>query len=345
MNKILITGAAGRLGGNLTHQAAEKGYDIRALVLPDDPKGSKLDGLDIEIVEGDLRDRDLCDRLVDGVDGVIHTANILGPTGGMDTGTFFDINVKGTYNLMEAAAPLSDKLERYVHVSSDGIYPMGNHQVDTAYAPVDEIHPKRPHGLYATLKYVGEAMVEGYRQTNGLRTSIIRPAGMFAGKEILGRWTVGFVAGRISQGEDLPRSGMHHPDGKAIAQDLLARAESPDQLCAVSDEEGRPWIYSPADARDVAHACLCALEHPAAVGEAFNAALPRPFTYPEVAEYLGSKTGQDVLEATVPVRFVYWSDVRKAKSMIGYDPPGDLARVFDTALADQAGENADVIPA
>ena len=345
VNKILITGAAGRLGGNLTHQALARGLDVRALVLPDDPKVSKLDGLDVEVVEGDLRDRDLCNRLVEGVDGVIHTANILGPSGGMDHGTFFEINVTGTWNLLEAAAPLSGRLERFVHVSSDGVYPMGNHQVDTAYEPVDELHPKRPLGLYATLKYMGEAMVEGYRQTHGLRTSMIRPAGMFAGQEVLGRWSVAFVAARIRQAAEMPGSGLHHPDGNAIADDLLERAERPDKLCAVSDEEGRPWIYSPADARDVAHACLCALEHPAAVGEVFNAAIPRPFTFPEVAAYLSEKTGESVLEATVPVRWVYWSDVRKAKSTIGYVPKGDLERVFDTALADKAGEPADVIPA
>ena len=345
MKRILITGAAGRLGGNLIRQAQDQGYDIRALVLPDDPKAHKLAGLDLEVVAGDLRHRPLCDELVAGVDGVIHTANILGPTGGMDHGTFFQINVAGTYNLLEAAAAVAHRLERFVHVSSDAVYPMGNDQINTAYEPVDELHPKRPHGLYATLKYMNEAMVEGYRNSHGLRAAMIRPAGMFAGREILPRWTVEFVAARIRQAAALPGSGLYHPDGAAVAQDLLARAAGPDQLCAVTDGEGRPWLYSPADARDVAHACLCALAHPAAVGEAFNAAVPRPFAFPEVAAYLASRTGAPVLEARVPVRWVYWSDIAKAKSLIGYRPRGDLQRVFDTALAHQAGEEADVVPA
>ena len=131
MNTILITGAAGRLGGNLTHQMLKKGCSVRALVLPDDPKRSKLDGLDVEIVEGDLRNPKICRTIVDGVDGVIHTANILGPPRGMDSRTFYDINVTGTLHLFEAAAPLADRLERFVHVSSDSVYPMGNHQVNT----------------------------------------------------------------------------------------------------------------------------------------------------------------------------------------------------------------------
>ena len=345
MDKILITGAAGRLGGNLTRQVLEKGYAVRALVLPEDPKRTKLDGLDVDIVEGDLRDADFCYKIVDGVDAVIHTANIMGPPRGMDNRTFFEINIGGTYNLLEAAAPLSDRLERFVHVSSDGIYPMGNHQVAPCYQPVDELHPKRPNGLYGTMKYMNEAAAEGYRHTHGLRVTMVRPAGMFAGQEILGRWTVGFAAGRIRAAAKLPESGLYHPDGVAIADSLLARAEGPDQLCAIRDESGRPWIYSPADARDVARACICALEHPAAVGEAFNATIPRPLAFPEVAAYLAAKTGAPVLEAEVPVRWIYWPDIRKAKTLIGYDPQCDLEAIFDTALADRAGEPADVVPA
>lgn len=343
MNQILITGAAGRLGGNLTDQVLEKGYAVRALVLPDDPKRSKLDGLDLEIVEGDLRDPDTCRQIVEGVDAVIHTANIMSPLQGMDNRTFFDINAGGTFNLLEAAAPLADRLERFVHVSSDSVYPMGNHDIATCYHPVDELHPKRPRGLYPTTKYINEGLVEGYQLTHGLRTAVIRPAGMFAGQEILPRWTVQFAAGLIRRAAGNPESGLHHPDGEAIADGLLARAENPDQLCAIRDEKGRPWIYSPADARDVARACLCALEHPAAVGEVFNAAI-HPLTFPEVAAYLASQTGEPVLEAEVPMGWIYWSDIRKAKSLIGYEPQCSLEVVFDTALAHRAGKPADVVP-
>ena len=126
MQKILITGAAGRLGGNLTHQALAKGYDVRALVLPDDPKRSKLDGLDLEIVDGDLRDPEVCRRIVGGVDAVVHTANILGPPRGMDNRTFYEINSMGTFNLLEAAAPLSDRLERFTRSGRRGFMGRSN---------------------------------------------------------------------------------------------------------------------------------------------------------------------------------------------------------------------------
>ena len=344
MNKILVTGATGRLGANLTQQLLDRGYSVKALVIPEDPKRSKLNGMEIEIIAGDLRDATLSSDLVADVDAVIHTANILGPPAGMDKDTFFDINVKGTFHLIDAAAQYAGTLRRFVHVSSDAVYPMGNHQRQRCYQPVDELHPRRPVGLYALTKSINEQTVESYHHSHGLQTTMIRPAGMFAGEEILSRWTVGFVIGLLRGAIGQPESGLYHPDLEKIVANLQSNVD-PTQLCVPQGPEGTPWLYSPADARDVAHACICALERPAAVGEAFNAATPRPFSFDEVATYLTARTETPILEVDLPVRWIYWSDIRKAKSLIGYQPQGGLECVFDTAPAHQAGEPVDVIPA
>jgi nucleoside-diphosphate-sugar epimerase len=92
--KILVTGATGRLGANLTQQLLDRGYAVKALVIPDDPKQFKLNGFEVKLVDGDLRDQELSSKLVANVDAVIHTANILSPPSGMDNDTFFDINVQ-----------------------------------------------------------------------------------------------------------------------------------------------------------------------------------------------------------------------------------------------------------
>jgi UDP-glucose 4-epimerase len=198
--------------------------------------------------------------------------------------------------------------------------------------------------LYALTKTINEQTVESYQISHGLQTTMIRPAGMFAGKEILPRWTVGYVTGLLQSAISQPQSGLRHPDLEKIVEHLQSNA-STNQLCVPHDPHGHPWLYSPADARDVAHACICALEHPAAVGEAFNAAGPQPFTFNEVAAYLAARTGNSIFEVEVPVRWIYWSDIRKAKSLIGYQPQSDIERAFDTALAHEAGEPIDVIPA
>jgi nucleoside-diphosphate-sugar epimerase len=174
---------------------------------------------------------------------------------------------------------------------------------------------------------------------------MIRPAGMFAGKEVLSRWTVRFVVGLLRGAKQHPACPLHHPDNEAAIADLQVRASGDDQYVDVTDREGRPWLYSPADARDVARATICALEHPAAVGEAFNAACPRPFPFGEVARHVAEKTGAPYVTFQAPAQWVYWSDLRKARSLIGFEPQCDLPVVFDTALAHARGEPADVVPA
>ncbi len=248
MSTIAVTGATGRLGANLVAALLDRGHAVRGLVIPDDPKRGKMDPFDVDIVEGDIRDESVCRRLLDGVDGAVHTANLVGIPSGMARDTFFDINVKGTLALVEAAAERADSLERFVHVSSDAVYPMGNHDSGPDYAPIDEDHPKRPAGLYALTKALNEQTVESYHASHSLRTTMIRPAGMFAGAEVLGRWTVGFVVGLLRAAARNPSSGIRHPDlGQATA--AIEADASPDDLCAIRDREGRPWLYSPADAR------------------------------------------------------------------------------------------------
>jgi len=346
MNKVLVTGATGRLGANVIHRLLAKNYDVRALVIPNDPKQSKLDNLDVEIILGDLRNPELCSKLAVGIDAVIHTANLLGPSDGMSEDTFFNVNVNGTFNLLNAVAQYADTIKRFVHISSDAVYPMGNHLIANAYTPVDELHPKTPSGLYALTKMINEETIRNYYTSHGLKTTMIRPAGMFAGNEILSRWSVGFVTGLLRSAMNRPSSGLFHPD----LQEHISHLESAgttDQLCVPYDNEGHPWLYSPADVRDVADACLCVLEHPAAVGEVFNVALSRPFSFKEVANYLVEHTDLNtaIVEIELPVRWVYWSDTRKVKSLLGYQPSGSISHVFETALAHEKGELIDVIPA
>jgi nucleoside-diphosphate-sugar epimerase len=343
---VLLTGASGRLGANVMALLLERGYDVRALVIPDDPRAGKLAPFDVEIMKGDLRDPSTSRRALDGVDAVIHTANILGPPPGMLNEQFFAINVAGTFHLLEEAGRRASQLERFVHISSDAVYPMGNHNpVSPAYQPIDELHPKRPVGLYPMCKLLNEVQVETMARSTGLRTSMIRPAGMFAGKEILQRWTVRMVVRLLTQAMRHPHSELHHPDNERAIADLRAQATHEDQYVDVRGPNGQPWIYTPADARDVAGGAVAALEHPAAVGETFNIAVPRPFPFGEVAGYLAERTGEPYVTFEAPVRWVYWSDTRKVRRLIDFTPRCDLPVVFDTALADARGEATSVIPA
>jgi len=65
--KVLVTGASGQVGCRLVRQLLENNYEVRAVVLPDDPNKQRLDGLEIEIVEGNLLDISFCEKVIDKV--------------------------------------------------------------------------------------------------------------------------------------------------------------------------------------------------------------------------------------------------------------------------------------
>lgn len=334
MNRVLVTGAAGQVGSRLVRQLLKRNCEVKGLLLPDDPAAERIDGLDVEGLEGDLLDPEVAKQAVQDVDGVVHTANLVGRPKGMTESDFFVNNVQTTFNISQAAAQQADRIERFVCISSSAVYPNDTQEIAACYFPIDENHPKRPMGTYPISKYLGEHIVNGHAQETGLQTALVRPSGICSGTAILGRWTVGSVC-RIAQiGQRHPKSMLYMEDGTECWKELEAAA-SPDTLCAVTDEQGRPWLQQPVDARDVAALCVCALESGAAIGEAFNASAPVPIPYPEAAAIIAEATGKDVIEWKLPVRWVFDLDNTKARSLIGFKPAWGIREMVRSALAVQ----------
>lgn len=338
--KILVTGAAGQVGSRVVRQLLKRNYEVRGLILPDDPARGRLDGLDIELMEGNLLETTVAERAVEGVDAVIHTANLVSPLPGMSESEFFDNNVRSTFNLARASSKWADRMRRFVHISSSSVYPNDAHIIATCYNPVDELHPLRPVGTYGLSKLLGERIVETIARETGLRTAIIRPTGICSGTAILNRWTVSFVCAILKAGQRHPKSSLFMPDGTELWRDLEAMAPG-DALCAVYDNLGCPWIQQPVDARDVALGCVCALENDASTGEAFNVSAPRPITFNEAAYTIANATGKPVIEYKLPVRWVFDLDNTKARSMIGYRPKWGIGEMVESALKVQRGEGED----
>jgi nucleoside-diphosphate-sugar epimerase len=111
--RALVTGATGFLGSHLARRLCAGGAGVRVLVRTTSDR-SRLDGLPIEVVEGDVVDAESVDRAVDGVDQVFHVAAFL-EFGPRDPGMMELVNVGGTHNVLTAAA---QRHVPVVHVSS-----------------------------------------------------------------------------------------------------------------------------------------------------------------------------------------------------------------------------------
>lgn len=162
---IVVTGAAGHAGANLIRALVAQGRPVRALVHLD---RKALEGLDVEVVSGDICDLDSLLKAFDGAEVVYHLAACISI--GNDPWSLLEaVNVNGTRNVVEAC--LRCGVRRLVHFSS--IHTM----VDTADIPVDESNPlveSRHHSSYDRSKAMAEREIQRGIE-KGLDAIIISP--------------------------------------------------------------------------------------------------------------------------------------------------------------------------
>jgi uronate dehydrogenase len=163
--RVLITGAAGYIGQRLC-RGLEADHDLRLgdVHLPDnDPRWVRLDVTQPAEVSAAMQ----------GVEAVIHLAVASGHEGEYEDEAFnqrrFDVNVKGTWNVLEAARRAS--VRRFVYTSSL--------MVVWGYAPPQPVAgdaPPRPVGTYAVTKQLGEVMSRYHAEVFGLSVVCLRIA-------------------------------------------------------------------------------------------------------------------------------------------------------------------------
>lgn len=115
---ILITGAAGHVGHAVTERLAARGASVRALVHNPKKARARLDGIEVEIVQGDVVELASLERAMDGVEAVVHLVAIAIERPGV---TYEKINYRGTLNVLEAARRAG--VQRFVHMGQMGSSP------------------------------------------------------------------------------------------------------------------------------------------------------------------------------------------------------------------------------
>ena len=101
MQKALVTGGCGFLGSWIVRELVGEGCSVRVLAVPGESR-ENLEGLDVEVIEGDVRERADVERAVAGVDTVFHAAAVYQDYA-PDPTLMYDVNLKGTFFVLEAA--------------------------------------------------------------------------------------------------------------------------------------------------------------------------------------------------------------------------------------------------
>jgi UDP-glucose 4-epimerase len=163
----LVTGGAGFVGATLVRRLVASGYPVRVLDNLSTGDAAHLAGVDTELVKGDIRDAAALDDALAGMGSIIHLAaagSVIGSV--QDPGTNFDVNVLGTFRVLDAARRAG--VSRVVMASTGGAL------IGDATPPVDERSLPKPISPYGASKLAGEGYAHAFAKTFGLRTVAIR---------------------------------------------------------------------------------------------------------------------------------------------------------------------------
>jgi len=172
--KVLVTGAAGFLGGHLVDMLLERGNEVRAMVRPveDASRLQKLAG--VEVVHGDLTDAESLKRAVQGVQRVYNVAAKTGPWGLEEV--YWAVNVRGLADLVRAS--MTAGVQRIVHTSSITVY--GHH----LRGIVSEDHPYHAEdNPYSRSKIAGEKLIANLVKENDASVVIARPGWIYGPRD------------------------------------------------------------------------------------------------------------------------------------------------------------------
>lgn len=162
---VLVTGATGFIGRGVVLRLLARGMQVRALARSRE-RASVLANQGVEIVWGDITDRDALEPALAGVDVVYHLAGKL-LTPGVPTAEYRRIHVDGTSVLLDCCLKQPRQV-RLVHVSTTGVLGVtGDH-------PADEASPVAPTNAYEATKAEAEERVRAADAT-GLSAVIVRP--------------------------------------------------------------------------------------------------------------------------------------------------------------------------
>jgi nucleoside-diphosphate-sugar epimerase len=293
--KALVTGGAGFIGSNLVRALLERGDDVRVLDNFSTGNRANLEGLDVEIVEGELRSYERVHNAVRGTEVVYHLGALGSvPRSVQDPLTSSAVNIEGTLNVLLAAR--DEGIRRVVYSSSTSVYG------STRQLPTTEDTPPDPISPYGVAKLAAERYCVSFsRVYDSLETVVLRYFNVFG-----------------------PRQSPSSQYAAVVPLFVTAIAEGRPVTIHGDGEQSRDFTY----VANVVDATLLAEAADGANGEIFNIANGTPASVNALADTIGSILGKPVAKEHLPRRAGdirdSWADLGKSVGILGYQPETSL---------------------
>jgi NAD dependent epimerase/dehydratase len=179
--RVLVTGAGGFIGSHLTERLAKSGAKVRALVHYNALNSwgwlehSSVKN-DIEVVSGDVCDRDSVREAMRDVETVFHLAALIAiPYSYHAPASYINTNIMGTLNILQAGRELN--VERIVQTSTSEVYGTAR------YVPIDEAHTLQGQSPYSASKIGADKLAESFYCSFGLPVVTVRPFNTFGPRQ------------------------------------------------------------------------------------------------------------------------------------------------------------------
>jgi dihydroflavonol-4-reductase len=191
---IVITGATGHLGNVLVRKLLHQNKKVRVVILPGEDTAS-LEGLEVDKVEGDVRDPDSLRRAFQGADLVFHCAGVISILPGQNQ-QLYQVNVLGTRNVVNMC--LETRVKRLVYTSS--IHALSEPASGIVFDESSGFNPENVLGEYSKSKTLGTLeVIKGIEK--GLDAVILCPSGIIGPYDYrvseMGKLIVDFVKGKV----------------------------------------------------------------------------------------------------------------------------------------------------
>lgn len=294
--KFLVTGGAGFIGSHIVDALVKNGDKVIVL---DDFSSGRRENLEsildkIEFVEGDIRDKAVVSKVMQGVDYVLHQAALRSvPKSLTNPELYNDVNINGTLNILDAAK--GAKVKRVVFASSSSIYG------ETAKLPEKEDFLPLLISPYALTKLAGEYYCRIFSEIYGLQTASLRYFNVFG-----------------------PRQSLENQYAVVIPKFITCILKDEKPPVHGDGKQTRDFTY----VQNIVQANIKAATAPGIKCEVFNIACGKAYSVLDIVKYVNKILRKDVKPEFSPKRTGdvkhTLADIKKARKLINFKPEIDF---------------------